>query len=349
MDFNIFVSMQSFSIIIVSWNALHHLQTYLPSVCATKHLRYEVILADNASTDGSADWVRKHYPNVRIVSMEQNYGYCGGNNRAAKHAKHLNIIFLNNDVEVTPNWLDPIERMLDSNSSIAVVQPKIRSWQKKSYFEYAGAAGGFIDKNGYPFCRGRIFDTTEEDLGQYDESTSIFWSSGAAIVVKKSLFEQMDGFYEPFKFHMEEIDLCWRIQLAGKQIWYCPESVVYHLGGGSLNTDNPQKTYFNFRNNLIMLARNLPTRFLILNMFIRMNLDALAGLSFLAKGEFRNFWAILRAHLAFYAHIPNIKNYRNESHLPIRKPIVILSGGFGKSIIYSYYLNRRRTFDSLFK
>src|SRR5690606_29011735 len=223
------------------------------------------------------------------ISLDQNYGYCGGNNRAAKHAKHDNIIFLNNDVEVTPNWLDPIERMLDSNSSIAVIQPKIRSWKQRTHFEYAGAAGGFIDKNGYPFCRGRIFDTVEEDLGQYDEATPIFWASGAALVVKRTIFHQMDGFYEPFEFHMEEIDLCWRIQLAGKQIWYCPDSVVYHLGGGSLSADNPQKTYYNFRNNLIMLARNLPSRFLIFNILRRLDLDGLAAFKFLMSGKFRNF------------------------------------------------------------
>lgn len=344
-DLYIFVSMQSFSIIIVSWNALHHLQTYLPSVCATKHLRYEVILADNASTDGSAEWVKNNFPRVRIISLDQNYGYCGGNNRAAKHAKHDNIIFLNNDVEVTPNWLDPIERMLDSNSSIAVIQPKIRSRKQRTHFEYAGAAGGFLDKNGYPFCRGRIFDTVEEDIGQYDEATPIFWASGAALVVKRTVFHQMDGFYEPFEFHMEEIDLCWRIQLAGKQVWYCPDSVVYHLGGGSLSADNPQKTFYNFRNNLIMLARNLPSRFLIFNILRRLDLDGLAAFKFLLSGKTRNFGAVFRAHFAFYKHIPRIKSYRNESQLRIRKPIASINGGYGKSIIASYFILRRRTFS----
>lgn len=206
--------MQSFSIIIVSWNGLHHLKRFLPSVCATDYPRYEVILSDNASTDGSKEWVTGHFPQVRIITHDRNYGYCEGNNRAVAHAKNDTLIFLNNDVEVTPNWLHPIAKILDRRKDVAAVQPKIRSWRQRDHFEYAGAAGGFIDSMGYPFCRGRIFDTVERDYGQYDSDIPIFWASGAALVIRSGVFKALGGFEESFRFHMEEIDLCWRVQRA---------------------------------------------------------------------------------------------------------------------------------------
>lgn len=341
--------MTSFSIIIVSWNALHHLQKFLPTVVRTNHSQFEIILADNASTDGSAEWVKKEYPDVRIVTLDKNYGYCGGNNRGAKHAKYNTLVFLNNDVAVDPNWLNPIDEMMSGNSLIGAVQPKIRSFNQPDHFEYAGAAGGFIDTMGFPFCRGRIFATLEKDQGQYNTPSPIFWASGAALVVRKDIFEQLDGFYEPFEFHMEEIDLCWRIQLSGKQIWYCPKSLVFHLGGGSLSADNPRKTYYNFRNNLIMLARNLPKQwrfFIILN---RLELDGLAGFQFLLKGQFRNMIAIIKAHFAFYGHLNQINTWRKSRETSKFKPLKELSGSLNGSIIASYFLAGRKTWDKVSK
>lgn len=339
--------MTSFSIIIVSWNALHHLQKFLPTVARTSHPRFEIILADNASTDGSAEWVKKQYPDVRIVTLDKNYGYCGGNNRGAKHAKYNTLVFLNNDVAVDPNWLNPIDEMLTGNQDIAAVQPKIRSFNQPDHFEYAGAAGGFIDSMGFPFCRGRIFNTLEKDRGQYNTPSPIFWASGAALVIRKDVFEQLDGFYEPFEFHMEEIDLCWRIQLSGKQVWYCPESIVYHLGGGSLSAENPRKTFYNFRNNLIMMARNLPKQwrfFIILN---RLELDGLAGFQFLLKGQIRNIFAIINAHFAFYGHLSQIKTWRKSQDTSTFKPIKELSGSLNGSIIASYFLLGHKTWNKV--
>jgi GT2 family glycosyltransferase len=343
--------MQSYSIIIVTWNALNHLKTFLPSVVKTDHASYEIILADNASTDESVNWVTQNYPQVRIATLDKNYGYCGGNNRATKFARYENLIFLNNDVEVTSDWLKPIDRMLNRSSKIGAIQPKIRSWQDRDRFEYAGAAGGFLDKHGFPFCRGRIFDTVEVDSGQYDNDIPIFWASGAALVVRKTLFNDVGGFEESFQYHMEEIDLCWRLQRMGKEVWYCHESVVYHLGGGSLSFDNPLKTYYNFRNNLMMLARNLPSRGLFIRILFRLDLDGLAGLHYLRRGQIRNVIAVIRAHFAFYKRISTIRRYRknqkNELHTFI--PLTELSGTWNNSIIWNYFILRRKIFSDLKK
>jgi GT2 family glycosyltransferase len=341
--------MQSFSIIIVTWNAINHLKKFLPSVVKTNHPSFEIILADNASTDESIEWVSKNFPQVRIATLDKNYGYCGGNNRAAKFARYENLIFLNNDVEVTPDWLQPIGNMLNRNSLIGAIQPKIRSWHDKDRFEYAGAAGGFIDRYGFPFCRGRLFDTIEADMGQYNDEIRIFWASGAALVVRKDLFNELDGFEESFEFHMEEIDLCWRLQRMGKEIWYCHESIVYHVGGGSLSADNPQKTYYNFRNNLMMLARNLPSRGLIFRILFRLDLDGLAGINYLIKGQFRNIAAIIRAHFAFYRRIPMIIQYRKNQHAQMRLFLAIekFGGAWDKSIVWNYFFKGRKKFSDL--
>ncbi|MDZ7693908.1 MAG: glycosyltransferase family 2 protein [Balneolaceae bacterium] len=248
--------MHSFSIIIVSWNALQHLKIFLPSVAKTQYREMEIILADNASDDGSAEWVAAHYPEVKIVTFDQNYGYCGGNNRGARHAAGEILVFLNNDVEVEPDWIGHLDDCFREHPEAAAIQPKMRSYSNPAEFEYAGAAGGFIDKYGYPFCRGRVFDTVEKDTGQYDASSEIFWASGAALAIRKKQFEAIGGFDEDFKFHMEEIDLCWQLWNRGHSVRYCPQSVVYHLGGGSMPMGSPRKVYYNYRNNLKMLWKN---------------------------------------------------------------------------------------------
>lgn len=347
MGFQYIWCMQSFSIIIVTWNALHHLKTFLPSVYATKYEHFEIILADNASSDGSAQWVQNHFPKVRIIPLDQNYGYCGGNNRAAAYATFDNLIFLNNDVEVSPNWLDAQAKLLESHPEIGVIQPKIRSWEDRDKFEYAGAAGGFIDINGFPFCRGRLFDHIESDNGQYDTDTPIFWASGAALTIRKSLFEQLGGFYEPFEFHMEEIDLCWRAQLHGHQVWYCHNSIVYHLGGGSLPADSPRKTYYNFRNNLIMLGRNLPKKRRIPRLFLRLCLDGLAGVHFLLKGNFKHIPAIIRAHFSFYAHLRLIHKYRTVNRVDQLSMKISPVGLYTGSVVWDFYIAGNKTFPKL--
>lgn len=311
-------------------------------MCATNYERFEIILADNASTDGSAAWVRSHFPQVRVETFDRNYGYCGGNNRAAAKARFDTLLFLNNDVEVEPGWLSPLNQLLEERPSVAVIQPKIRSYRQKTHFEYAGAAGGFLDKYGYPFCRGRIFDTIEEDLGQYDTPSPIFWASGAALVIRAPIFVQLGGFEEKFEFHMEEIDLCWQVHRAGKQVWYCPQSVVYHLGAGSLPVNSPRKVHFNFRNNLWMIRRNLRgwNRFKVL--WVRGILDELASLQFLFTGKFALAftvaWATVSGNLAPLPQTKPIHPNPPDSAAPPLYP---------KSIVLLYFLRRIKLFQHL--
>lgn len=338
--------MNSFSIIIVSWNALHHLQTFLPSVCATEYPDFEIILANNNSSDNSVQWVKKNFPQVNVFEMDQNYGYCGGNNRAAKVATKDTLIFLNNDVEVTPNWLDGIDSILTKHPDVSVVQPKLRSYKDREYFEYAGAAGGFIDKYGYPFCRGRIFDTLEKDEGQYDVSGPIFWASGAAMVIRSPDFRDASGFDESFVFHMEEIDLCWRLQRKGKQIWYCAESTVYHLGGGSLGINSPRKVFYNFRNNLAMLTKNLPSGQMQRTVFSRIALDKLASAKFLTYGEWRNSMAVFRALFAYLGRIPALSRQRKLDP-PHKLDNTSIHGILDKSLVWEYFVKKHRKYSDL--
>lgn len=290
--------MKSFSIIIVTWNALEHLKNYLPSVVKTDYPAFEIIIADNASTDGSREWVNTNYPDVKIATFDANYGYCGGNNRAVPFADNEILLFLNNDVKVDKNWLHGLNNAF-SNERFAAAQPKIRSVNQPTHFEYAGAAGGFIDTFGYPFCRGRIFDEVEKDEGQYDDSPSLFWASGAALAIRKKSFLEMNGFDEDFEFHMEEIDLCWRLQNQGYQIAYAPDSVVYHLGGGSLPMGSPRKVFYNFRNSLFMLWKNYSATSLKTRFVLRIMLDIVAAYKALFSGKPKEWWAIVKAHIAF--------------------------------------------------
>jgi len=338
--------MYTFSVIIVSWNALEHLKTFLPSVAETDYPHFEILLADNASTDGSPDWVQEHYPEIRVVSLDRNYGYCGGNNRAAPEAEGDILVFLNNDVKVEPDWLFHLNRCFESDREIAAAQPKMLSYKNPSHFEYAGAAGGFIDRYGYPFCRGRIFDTIEEDRGQYDRPGEIFWASGAAFAVRKHIFKKNGGFDEDFEFHMEEIDLSWRIQNRGNRIYYCPESVVYHLGGGSLPMGSPRKVYYNYRNNLLMLWKNYNLRSLLFRFPIRILLDVVSAVRLLLIGDFPDVWAIVRAHAAFLKKLPGIHKKRiklNRGRSGNREPKNMVN----KSIVWQYFIKGRNTFTDI--
>ncbi len=330
------------SVIIVSWNALGHLKTFLPSVVQSTSRDVEILLADNASTDGSAEWVRANHPEVRIKTFDRNYGYCGGNNRGAEAAIGDILIFLNNDVRVDAGWIAPIIARFRADPSIAIVQPKLLSHERPHEFEYAGAAGGFIDKHGFPFCRGRVFDTVETDHGQYDAAGPIFWASGAAFCIRKPIFEELGGFDEDFEFHMEEIDLCWRAQSLGHSVWYEPKSVVYHLGGGSLPPSNPRKLYYNYRNSIAMLVKNLPARRLLPVLLMRNFLDQVAMLRILAKGDFAGLWAMTKA--AWRSPFDLRKNSRKRLD-PIRIRQDVDLAPF--SVVWQYFAKKHKTFTEL--
>lgn len=290
------------AVVILNYNGAAHLKTFLPSV-----LKYsseaEIWVADNASSDDSIDVLNTQFTSVKVLKMSENAGYAGGYNKALSTIPADLYILLNSDVEVTPNWLIPILKAF-KNSGLAVVQPKILSFTDKDSFEYAGAAGGFLDRWGYPFCRGRLFDAIERDRGQYDDEVEIAWATGACLAVRSDVFNQMGGFDERFFAHMEEIDLCWRIKNAGFSIKYLPESKVFHLGGGTLNKSNPRKTFLNYRNGLALLVKNLPYSILPFRLFSRLILDGVAAIKLLLSGKVADFLAILRAHFAFYAMIP---------------------------------------------
>lgn len=304
-------SLKGFSIVIVTWNALEHLKKYLPSVAQTEYPDFEIIIADNASIDGSKKWIRKNFPDIKIATFDDNYGYCGGNNRAVPFAEKEILVFLNNDVRVSSDWLHGLNAAFN-NSEVAAAQPKLRADLQPDYFEYAGAAGGFIDQYGYPFCRGRIFEEMELDEGQYDDKAKIFWASGAALAVRKDLFLDSGGFDEDFEFHMEEIDLCWRLQNQGHSIVYTPSSLVYHLGGGSLPMGSPRKVYYNFRNSLFMLWKNYSSVNLRKRFIIRVLLDIVAAWKALLSGKPKEWTAIAKAHIHFLLKMGKINRKRKE-------------------------------------
>ncbi|MFO7800653.1 MAG: glycosyltransferase family 2 protein [Rhodohalobacter sp.] len=334
----------TYSIIIVTWNALDHIQRFLPAVTRTTHHSFEIIIADNASEDKTSDWIAENYSFCRVVKLDKNYGYCGGNNRAAGYAKGEILVFLNNDAKTDPKWLNGLDESF-KNPDVGIVQPKIKSAEEPDYFEYAGAAGGFIDKMGYPFCRGRIFDHVEEDNGQYDTASEIFWASGAAIAIRKELFESLNGFDEDFEFHMEEIDLCWRSHKLGYKVVYEPRSVVFHLGGGSLPMGNPRKVFYNYRNNLTMMTKNLDKNpvFRILG---RLFLDGIAGVKALLSGSPKDIWAIIRAHFAFYGMLADTLKKRRElkGKQTVSTPTHLI---YQKSIIVEYFLKGKKKFSDL--
>ncbi len=334
--------MKGFSIIIVTWNGLHHLKRFLPSVVETKYADFEIIIADNNSTDGSKEWLQQTYPDVKIAAFDDNYGYTGGNNRAVKFAEKEILLFLNNDVEVTPNWLDAISTTFESEEQIAIVQPKLRSYKDRDFFEYAGAAGGFLDALGYPFCQGRVLDVVEKDEGQYDEVREITWASGAAFAIKKDVFESQAGFDENFEFHMEEIDLCWRTINAGHRVFYTPGSLVYHLGGGSLPMGSTRKVYYNFRNSLVMLWKNLPFSQLWYKIFIRLILDGIAAFRSLLSGRPGEFMAITKAHLHFYLRVPKVHKQRKSLDQSMRREVLTPT-----SIIWKFFVLGKKTYRDI--
>lgn len=331
--------MDKIAVVILNWNGVKLLEQFLPSV-----LQYSeeatIYVADNASTDTSVKFIRENYPSIKIVQNTGNYGFAKGYNEALQSVDAEIYALVNSDIEVTENWLKPIIDTFEKEKQTAIIQPKILDFKNKEYFEYAGAAGGFIDKYGFPFCRGRIFDTVEKDNGQYNDSCKLFWASGACFFIRKEVYHALGGFDEAFFAHQEEIDLCWRAANEGHIIKYNSESIVYHVGGATLQQGNPKKTYLNFRNSLLMLVKNLPKKELFFVIFFRMVLDGIAGIRFLTQGKFGHTFAILKAHFSFYC--------LSLKYLNKRKDFQIQQYYTVKSIVFLYYIKKLEVFKEIF-
>lgn len=331
------------AVVILNWNGRKYLEQFLPAVCSPGYPAVDVVVADNGSSDDSVIFLEQHFPAVRVIRFPENYGFAKGYNRALQQVTADYYILLNSDVEVQEGWIQPMVDLLEANPDIAACQPKILSYANKKMFEYAGAAGGWLDSYGYPFAMGRVFDVTEEDQGQYDTAVPIFWASGAALFIRPSVFHAMKGFDEYFFAHQEEIDLCWRIQLAGHRIYSCPSSVVYHVGGGTLPKGNSLKTYLNFRNNRIMLSKNLPWQRKLWVVPVRNLLDAVSAWKGLLTGDAGYFIAILRAECAF---IKWWLFYRKKSVYPPTKKGV-LRGYFRGNLAWQHFIKKKRSFPEI--
>jgi GT2 family glycosyltransferase len=331
------------SIVILNWNGKKFLEQFLPSLLASTYERYEVIIADNGSTDDSLAFLRQQYPHLRLIIFNVNHGFAKGYNEALKQVESDYYILLNSDVEVQSGWIEPMVELLESNTHIAACGSKLLAYHDKRMFEYAGAAGGWIDKYGYPFAKGRVFDIMEEDHGQYDSPEPVFWASGAALFIRSSVFHELKGFDEYFFAHQEEIDLCWRIQLAGHQVYSCPASVVYHVGGGTLPKGNSLKTYLNFRNNRIMLSKNLPLSKKLWIMPVRNFLDGISAWKGLLKGDGGYFVAVVRAQVAF---IKWWLFHRRKSVFPVSKKGE-LKGLFNGNVAWLHFVKKKKTFTEI--
>lgn len=336
-------SLPSTAIVILNWNGRKFLEQFLPSVAASTYANYEIVVADNGSSDDSISFVQQHYPSVKIILLNQNYGFAKGYNEALKQVEAKYYVLLNSDVEVTPGWIEPMVHLLESNAAIAACQPKILSFHNKELFEYAGAAGGWIDKYGYPFSKGRVFEICEKDNHQYDQAEPIFWASGAALFIRSAVFHQLKGFDEYFFAHQEEIDLCWRMQLAGHIVYACPAAVVYHVGGGTLPRGNSKKTFLNFRNNLIMMAKNLPLAKKIWIIPFRMVLDGIAAIKGLLSGDGGYFVAIIKAHVAFWGWL---LFHQKQSNFPVSTKGK-MAGYLSKNLIWLHFIKKKKTFSEI--
>lgn len=333
--------MNKVAVIILNWNGEKLLREYLPAVMETTDSAVaDVIVADNGSTDSSVELLRNEFPQVKLLEFKENYGFAEGYNRAIKETNYPYTVLLNSDVATTHGWVNTLYEYMEANSNVGACQPKIRAYACKSHFEYAGAAGGFIDRNGYPYCRGRIFDSVEEDKGQYDETMPVFWATGAALMVRSELYLKVGGLDKDFFAHMEEIDLCWRILLTGSDIMAVPQSVVYHLGGGSLPASNPRKTYLNFRNNLLMLHKNLPDATRGKTLFMRRLLDTVAWAKFMVTFDFKNANAILKAHNDF-------RSMRKAYTIHPTVDLLRTRHDCHRNILLDYYLRGRKKWSQL--
>ncbi|MDR2057609.1 MAG: glycosyltransferase family 2 protein [Dysgonamonadaceae bacterium] len=336
--------MKKVGVVILNWNGKALLEQFLPPLFKHTDLELaEIIVADNGSTDDSLIFLSKYYPNIRCLAFDRNYGFAEGYNKAFNQLEQEYVVLLNSDVEVTSGWLRLAVDYLDAHPDVAAIQPKILSYNDKSSFEYAGAAGGFMDMYGYPFCRGRIFTKVEKDFGQYDCPVDVLWSSGACLIIRSAEYKKAGGLDAYFFAHQEEIDLCWRLRARGKRIVCFPQSVVYHVGGATLKMEHPKKTFLNFRNNLFMLYKNLPEQYYNKVMFYRYFIDYLAALQFLLKGYLANAMAVIRARRDFSRHKTNYRRIRQENleqaiNRDLPKEII------RKSLLWQYYIRNKKLF-----
>ena len=329
------------AIVILNWNGKSLLEQFLPTILAFSKDIAEIYVADNASTDDSVAYVKNNFADVKIIQNSDNGGYAKGYNESLQNIEADIFALVNSDIEVTKNWLQPIISQFNKDPNTAAIQPKILDFKDKSKFEYAGAGGGFVDKYGYPFCRGRLFETLEEDTGQFNDTTAIFWASGACFFIRAKVFHKLNGFDESFFSHQEEIDLCWRIQNAGYKIQYVGTSTVYHVGGATLDKANPRKTYLNFRNNLCIIVKNIPSGKLLPILFIRMILDGVAALKFLIEFQPNHFLAVLKAHFHFYLMISKLLSKRKSIKTHKKNYYKV------KSIVWQYFVLRRKKFEQI--
>ena len=334
--------MKKVAVVILNYNGKKFLEEFLPNVMAnTDPALAEIVVADNASTDGSAAFMRERFPEIRLIENGSNGGFATGYNLALRQIEAEYFVLLNSDIEVTPRWIEPVVEFMDADPTIAACQPKILSYFEKEKFEYAGASGGFIDKYGYPFCRGRVFLNIEEDHGQYDDPCEVFWATGACLFVRAELYLKHGGLDDSFFAHMEEIDFCWRMKNLGYKIYCCPQSKVYHIGGGTLPKSSARKTYLNFRNNRSLLYKNLPSNRVFGVIAYRILLDWVAAVKFLCGGGIADFWAVIRAHFAFYGRIKTIRQTRKS--LPNRE----VGQMYRRNIVFENYLRGRKKFSVL--
>ncbi len=336
------------AVVILNYNGLEYLKQFLPGVKEHLGKNHNIVIADNASTDDSLKFLSEEHPKIQVVKLDKNYGFAGGYNKALEAVEADYYVLLNSDIEVDNDWVSPIVNHMEADKTIACAQPGIMSWHEHNKLEYAGAAGGFIDILGYPFCRGRILETTEEDEGKYKDEREVFWATGAAMVIRSALFKNVGGFDEWFFAHQEEIDLCWRLKRAGYKVMVYPEHKIFHVGGGTLSYSNPRKTFLNFRNSLAMLLKNESKKHVIWKFFARLILDGLAGGYFLSKGEFRQILAVIQAHFSLYKHLPALLYQRRLCGKRIDRIKIgdsrVKTGRYPGSIVYAYYLKGIRKF-----
>ncbi len=333
------------AVVILNWNGRRWLEQFLPAVLASSD-GAAIVVADNASTDDSVSWLSAQHPGVRVLVHAHNLGFCEGYNHALRQLPEFRYyVLLNSDVEVTPGWLRPLRELLEARPQVAAVQPKIRAFADRQQFEYAGAAGGYLDRLGYPFCRGRLFDTLEADRGQYDDPRPVAWATGACMLVRAAAWRQLDGLEPAFFAHMEEIDLCWRLWNAGHEVWYHGGSTVYHVGGGTLHKSNPRKTYLNFRNGLALLYKNAAPRELPGSLTQRVLLDVLAALQLLTKGSAADATAVLRAHWHFWRQLGYWRQRRQLARPHLR--VAERPGVYPGSVVWAYFGRGRKHFSEL--
>lgn len=338
--------MKNTAVVILNFDGQKWLNKFLPTFIKFS-TNADLVVIDNGSNDNSVDFIKKEYPKIKLIQLKENLGFAGGYNEGLKNLNHSYFIIVNSDIEVTENWIEPNIKILESDKNIVAVQPKIKSYYEKNKFEHAGAAGGWIDKLCFPFCRGRIIDTLETDNNNYNDTCEIFWASGACLFVKANEFIELGGFDSSFFAHMEEIDLCWRWKNNGKSIIYNGASTVYHVGGGTLNYNSPHKVYLNHRNNLYMIHKNYksntPFVFII---FIRLLLDGVASLKYTISGKPNFIISILKAHYSYYINIRNLNKFRKNNRLQNFKK---MKGVLNSSIIWDYYVLQKRKFTELIK